>query len=288
MSGEMIAILGVGVAGWLRDLVKIKSARKTKKQWLFGVGGFLLLGLIVGCANQEPEATQAEAEPAATAPADPAAEFSESTKLLLALYQELHLFKDDPEFHEVGFGACCRFHDWQTRVQELQSRTNLETLMDIDVVPGDLLVLGLEYMKSKGSPTAYTQTMDPKFRSAVSVTVDQESAPLASQIDPPVQPIPEVASVTTASQTDSLGEWRDYMGDFWDHNLRIVQEDNRYVMIVRPTRGKPLRRELTELPAQGVRRFKVDAADGIYVIQADGDLGLYDSEGLIRVAKKIE
>ena len=138
---------------------------KKKKQWLFGVGGFLLLGLIVGCANQEPEATQAEAEPAATAPADPAAEFSESTKLLLALYQELHLFKDDPEFHEVGFGACCRFHDWQTRVQELQSRTNLETLMDIDVVPGDLLVLGLEYMKSKGSPTAYTQTMDPKFRS---------------------------------------------------------------------------------------------------------------------------
>ena len=76
------------------------------------------------------------------------------------------------------------------------------------------------------------------------------------------------------------------MGDFWDHNLRIVQEDNRYVMIVRPTRGKPLRRELTELPAQGVRRFKVDAADGIYVIQADGDLGLYDSEGLIRVATR--
>ena len=260
----------------------------------------MLLGLIVGCANQDPEATQAEAEPAATAPADPAAEFSESTKLLLALYQELHLFKDDPEFHEVGFGACCRFHDWQTRVQELQSRTNLETLMDIDVVPGDLLVLGLEYMKSKGSPTAYTQTMDPKFRSAVSVTADQESAPLASQIDPPVQPIPAVASVTTASQTDSLGEWRDVMGDFWDHKLRIVQEDNRYVMIVRPTRGKPLRRDwdhklrivqedkLTELPAQGVRRFKVDAADGIYVIQADGDLGLYDSEGLIRVAKKIE
>ena len=118
--------------------------------------------------------------------------------------------------------------------------------MDIDVVPGDLLVLGLEYMKSKGSPTAYTQTMDPKFRSAVSVTADQESAPLASQIDPPVQPIPAVASVTTASQTDSLGEWRDYMGDFWDHKLRIVQED-----------------KLTELPAQGVRRFKVDAADGI-------------------------
>ena len=217
---------------------------KKKKQWLFGVGGFLLLGLIVGCANQEPEATQAEAEPAATAPADPAAEFSESTKLLLALYQELHLFKDDPEFHEVGFGACCRFHDWQTRVQELQSRTNLETLMDIDVVPGDLLVLGLEYMKSKGSPTAYTQTMDPKFQ----VRRERDGGPRVRS--PRIANRParsansEVVSVTTASQTDSLGEWRDYMGDFWDHNLRIVQEDNRYVMIVRPTRGKPLRREL--------------------------------------------
>ena len=262
---------------------------KKKKQWLFGAGGFLLLGLIVGCANQEPETKQAEVEPAATAPADSAAEFSESTKQLLALYQELHLFKDDPEFHEVGFGACCRFHDWQTRVQELQSRTNLETLMDIDVVPGDLLVLGLEYMKSEGSPTGYTQKMESKFRSGVSVTADQEYAPLTSQTDPPGQQIPEVASVTTASQTDSLGEWRNYVGDFWDHNLRIVQEDNRYIMIVTPTRGDPFQRELTELPAEAemVRQFSAGNGD-IYAIQADGNLGLYDSDGLIRVAQKIE
>ena len=95
-------------------------------------------------------------------------------------------------------------------------------------------------------------------------------------------------TLESAQKPDSIGEWRDYIGDFWDHNLRIVQEDNRYVMVVRPTRGKPFRRELTELPARGVRRFKVDGADDIYVIQADGDLGLYDREGLIRVAKKVE
>ena len=95
-------------------------------------------------------------------------------------------------------------------------------------------------------------------------------------------------TLESAQKTDSIGEWRDYVGDFWDHNLRIVQEDNRYVMVVRPTRGKPFRQELTELPARGVRRFKVDGDDDIYVIQADGDLGLYDSEGLIRVAKKVE
>ena len=139
---------------------------KKNKQWLFGAGGFLLLGLIVGCANQEPEATQAEAEQAATAPAD------------------------------------------------------------------------------------------------------------------------------LTSQTDSLGEWRDHLGDFWDHNLRIVQEDNRYIMIVTPTREDPFRQELTELPPEAgmVRKFSTENSPGgdIYAIQPDGNLGLYDSDGLIRVAQKIE
>ena len=71
-------------------------------------------------------------------------------------------------------------------------------------------------------------------------------------------PAPEVASITTApiaSYTDSLGEWHDYVGDFWDHNLRIVQEDNRYIMIGTLTGGDPFRLELTELsPEVGVVR----------------------------------
>lgn len=41
-------------------------------------------------------------------------EFSAHTKQLLTLYEELRSFKDDPSFHEVGFGRCCRFHDWKT------------------------------------------------------------------------------------------------------------------------------------------------------------------------------
>ena len=106
------------------------------------------------------------------------------------------------------------------------------------------------------------------------------------------QPAPEVASIITApsaSQADSLGEWHDYIGDFWDHNLRIVQEDNRYIMIGTPTRGNPFRLELTELPPEvGVaRQFSAGSGD-IYAIQVDGNLGLYDSDGLIRIAQKIE
>lgn len=103
---------------------------------------------------QESEASMGSDEPT---------EFSAHTKELLALYEELHGFKDDPNFHDVGFGTCCSFHEWQTRVEALQSSAGLETLADIDVLPGDLLTLGMEYMRSKGRPTEYTETMEPHY-----------------------------------------------------------------------------------------------------------------------------
>ena len=98
---------------------------------------------------------------------DEPTEFSANTKQLLTLYEELHSFKDDPTFHEVGFGRCCRFHDWQTRVEALQSKAGLETLADVGVLPGDLLTLGMEYMRSKGRPTEYTGTMEPHYESGL-------------------------------------------------------------------------------------------------------------------------
>ena len=98
---------------------------------------------------------------------DEPTEFSAHTKQLLALYEELHSFKDDPDFHEVGFGRCCRFHDWQTRVEALQSKAGLETLADVDVLPGDLMTLGMEYMRSKGHPTEYTEIMEPHYASGL-------------------------------------------------------------------------------------------------------------------------
>ena len=93
--------------------------------------------------------------------------FSENTKRLLALYQELYLFKDDPEFHQVGFGVCCRFNDWQKRVVELSSRTKLETLYDVGMTPGDLSVLGSEYLTSKGQPTNYSLVFEPQWEAGI-------------------------------------------------------------------------------------------------------------------------
>ena len=102
-----------------------------------------------------------------TVDSDEPVAFSPHTRRLLALYEELHSFKDDPTFHQVGFGRCCRFYDWQTRVDTLESEAGLGTLTDVGVVPGDLLILGMEYMRSKGRPTVYTETMEPNYESGL-------------------------------------------------------------------------------------------------------------------------
>ena len=271
-----------------------------KKQWLFGVGGFLLLGLIVGCDKDEQPKQEVQAEPAAAAPADSAAEFSENTKLLLALYQELHLFKDDPEFHEVGFGACCRFHDWQTRVEELRSRTELETLMDIDVVPGDLLVLGLEYMKSKGSPTGYTQTMDPKFRSGVSVTAGRQEAERTRRVGESYAEEALGREQEAAAQIEALEREQEAAAQIvgrWlnegplRYRMTIFHEGGKLYTEQKFTDGGSLKKEMVEKRSPLGRRFdpvEASRAGDHWIIDSRGNLQSRDNEGLITTARKIE
>ena len=115
----------------------------------------------------EPRADEEQSALSSDSASEEHAEFSENTKRLLALYQELCLFKDDPEFHQVGFGVCCRFNDWQKRLEELSSRTKLETFYDIGMVPGDLSVLGLEYLTSKGQPTNYSLEFEPQWEAGI-------------------------------------------------------------------------------------------------------------------------
>ena len=74
---------------------------------------------------------------------------------LKKLYYELMDFKDDAEFHRVGFGVCCKYKKWQLKVEALR---NNKTLTWIDsVAAGDLLMLGLEYMTTKGKENDYTK-----------------------------------------------------------------------------------------------------------------------------------
>ena len=74
---------------------------------------------------------------------------------LKKLYYELMEFKGDAEFHRVGFGVCCKYKKWQLKVEALRNNKTLTMLEKIAV--GDLLMLGLEYMKTKGKENDYTK-----------------------------------------------------------------------------------------------------------------------------------
>ncbi len=90
------------------------------------------------------------------------ATLSSDAQELKTLYQELQEFKDNPEFHQVGFGTCCRFNRWMVKVEVLRSKkTGIKILMEVGFVPGELLQLGMEYMRSRGRPTSYTKEMEP-------------------------------------------------------------------------------------------------------------------------------
>jgi len=74
---------------------------------------------------------------------------------LKKLYYELMEFKGDAEFHRVGFGTCCKYKKWQLKVEALRNNKTLKMIDKIAV--GDLLMLGLEYMRTKGKENDYTK-----------------------------------------------------------------------------------------------------------------------------------
>lgn len=79
--------------------------------------------------------------------------------ILKVLYTELLSFKDDPEFHRVGFGLCCRFNAWKQHLERLDDGGGSRQYQDLGFVPGDLLILGSHYLGSRGVETSYTRSM---------------------------------------------------------------------------------------------------------------------------------
>ena len=96
----------------------------------------------------------------ALSPIHARADLSNDAQEVKTLYEELKKFKDNPKFHQVGFGRCCRFYKWMEKVKTLRSKkTGIAILMEVGFLPGDLLQLGMEYMKSRGRPTSYSKEM---------------------------------------------------------------------------------------------------------------------------------
>ena len=93
--------------------------------------------------------------------------FSSDAQELLQLYQELHTFKDEANFHDIGFAICCSYSKWLLNVEDLTYRTRHKLIHEVGFLPGQLRQLGKEYMRSGGQPTAFTRELEAVIRMAV-------------------------------------------------------------------------------------------------------------------------
>jgi tetratricopeptide (TPR) repeat protein len=86
-----------------------------------------------------------------------------------SLYNELVKFKDDTDFHKIGFSAEGPYHKWKENVEELKKNPDSKLLLENGIVVGDIEMLGSEYRKSKGKETDYTKYMVPEIKSALNI-----------------------------------------------------------------------------------------------------------------------
>lgn len=86
-----------------------------------------------------------------------------------ALYNELMIFKNDKAFHEFGFGVGGKNHDWLDRIERIENDPDANLLLENGIAVGEVKMLGLEYIKSKGKETEYTQFIIPEIKKALNI-----------------------------------------------------------------------------------------------------------------------
>ena len=67
------------------------------------------------------------------------------------LYAEFQTFKNEEEFHMVGYGQCCKYYQWMKKVDALRSNDPGEFLRSFGILPSELISLGVEYYQGRGN-----------------------------------------------------------------------------------------------------------------------------------------
>ena len=148
-------------------------------------------------AAPEVEAPEVHADPEGS----PELGLSEVSLATLSLFRELYGFRNDPEFHRVGFAVAYQFNDWQVRLDDLahRGRSEIGTVMsEIGAVPGDLRTLAGDYMGNGGCATGnFTRDIDARLIAASEI----QATPCVGVEK--TEPSPRAATVTsgTASPT---------------------------------------------------------------------------------------
>lgn len=107
----------------------------------------------------------------ADAPCTPT-ELSAAAVELVRLYEELHAFKDDTEFLDMGFSQAGPYYAWMEAVQAHTDQTGLELLHELGFLPGEVLALGMTYTDEdpNASTLSAIEFYETKIRAGLALT----------------------------------------------------------------------------------------------------------------------
>jgi len=79
------------------------------------------------------------------------------------LYNELMLIKDREDFIKYGFAPGGPYNEWLKKAENLDKKYDPRILIDRGIILGELQILGLQYVSSKGKETEVTRVFNRQF-----------------------------------------------------------------------------------------------------------------------------
>ena len=89
---------------------------------------------------------------------------------LVRLYEELHTFKDDIEFIDMGFSQAGPYYAWMQAVERHRDENpGFEMVNELGFLPGEVLMLGMSYMGEDFSESdlAYLENTEGRFQAGL-------------------------------------------------------------------------------------------------------------------------
>ena len=192
--GTILALLALGVFLWAvvglirPELARLSNRASSVGVWvlsvvLLGIGGALMpddeTSSVVSTPTDGQEAVTitgavtAAAERPATSPTETPCiptELSLAAVELVRLYEELHTFKDDIEFIDMGFSQAGPYYAWMQAVERHRDENpGFEMVNELGFLPGEVLMLGMSYMGEDFSESdlAYLENTEGRFQAGL-------------------------------------------------------------------------------------------------------------------------
>ena len=192
--GTILVLLALGVFLWAvvglirPELARLSNRASSVGVWvlsvvLLGIGGALMpddeTSSVVSTPTDGQEAVTitgavtAAAERPATSPTETPCiptELSLAAVELVRLYEELHTFKDDIEFIDMGFSQAGPYYAWMQAVERHRDENpGFEMVNELGFLPGEVLMLGMTYMGEDFSESdlAYLENTEGRFQAGL-------------------------------------------------------------------------------------------------------------------------